>query len=284
MRHKPLFLVACLIAVAAVVFAIATSVSTQPATAAGGASATGITGKFSSICFYSHSAPDDAIVYPGQPGKSHMHDFIANPSTDAGSTVASLQAAKSNCVDTKDTAAYWVPALSSNGQVVHASSITVYYLTSQTGKVTPYPLGFKEIAGNAHAMNASQAQDIRWGCSTSFPDQPQAPTCKSGESLHVRVDFADCWDGKNLDSLDHVSHVAYSSKGKCPSTHPVLIPLLELLVKYPVSDGRTVTLSSGGTWSMHGDFFNAWDATELASLVDKCLNAHINCPRPDGGS
>jgi hypothetical protein len=274
MRSKPLFLAACLTAVAAVVFALTLSPS----------SSAGITGKFSSVCFYSHSAPDDAILYPGKPGAAHLHDFIANPSVDAFSTVQTLQAARSNCLNTKDTAAYWVPSLTSNGTIVHPSSITVYYLTSQTGKVTPYPLGFKQIAGNMHATSAADARNIRWGCSTTFPDKPEAPTCKAGENLHVRIDFADCWDGKNLDSPDHVSHVAYSSKGKCPANFPVLIPLLQMLVKYPVSDGRTVRLSSGGSYSMHGDFFNAWDAKELADLVDKCLNAHIDCPRPDGAT
>jgi hypothetical protein len=39
-----------------------------------------------------------------------------------------------------------------------------------------------------------------------------------------------CWDGKNLDTADHVSHVAYpqtgtfESGGPCPDTHPVVIP------------------------------------------------------------
>src|SRR2546423_14199709 len=125
MRHQPLFLAACLTAITAVVLALTMSVSSPTAEA-------GITGKFSSVCFYTHSAPNDAILYPGKPGAAHMHDFIANPSTDAFSTVQSLQAAQSNCVDTKDTAAYWVPTLSAKGTIVHPSSITVYYLTNQT--------------------------------------------------------------------------------------------------------------------------------------------------------
>lgn len=39
-----------------------------------------------------------------------------------------------------------------------------------------------------------------------------------------------CWDGKNLDSPDHKSHVAYgggsgaNGGGSCPSTHPVKLP------------------------------------------------------------
>lgn len=41
-----------------------------------------------------------------------------------------------------------------------------------------------------------------------------------------------CWDGVNLDSPDHKSHVAYPVGGTfetgapCPSTHPVKIPQL----------------------------------------------------------
>ena len=39
-----------------------------------------------------------------------------------------------------------------------------------------------------------------------------------------------CWDGKNLDSPDHKSHVAYpasgsfESSGPCPGSHPVKLP------------------------------------------------------------
>lgn len=42
--------------------------------------------------------------------------------------------------------------------------------------------------------------------------------------------LSSCWDGKNLDSPDHRSHVAYpasgsfESTGPCPATHPVRLP------------------------------------------------------------
>lgn len=41
-----------------------------------------------------------------------------------------------------------------------------------------------------------------------------------------------CWDGVNVDSADHKSHVAYPSSGvfettgTCPDTHPVRLPQL----------------------------------------------------------
>jgi hypothetical protein len=255
--------------------------------AAGG----GNQGKFSNVCFYSHSAFDDPIVFPGKPGVSHQHDFIGNNTTNANTTLASLQAGTTNCDIAKDLASYWVPTMlkgatwmngmEMGGTPIHASSVTVYYLSNGKSNTKPYPLGLKEIAGNAHATSTTQEHNVYWGCSTTFPTLPSAPTCASGENLHVRVDFADCWDGKNLDSSDHVSHVAYSDgKGTCPSGFPVPIPELSLLVKYPTPGGSDITVASGPTYSMHGDFFNAWDPATLANLVTTCLDAGVKCGKP----
>jgi hypothetical protein len=285
MRRK--YLIAAI--AAAVLLAVIPAVAEARTKSGGGTGPTGgdglppVLGKFSSVCFYDHTAPDDPLIFPNQPGASHSHDFISNNTTDARSTTASLLAGKSNCFNSLDTAAYWVPTLYKSGTAVHPSGITVYYLVAVDQKVTPYPPGFKEIAGNPHAMSAAQAAHIFWGCSTTFPTLPQAPTCKAGEGLHVRIDFADCWDGRNLDSPNHVSHVAYSVNGSCPSGYPVLVPALSVLVKYPTNDGKLVTLSSGGTYSMHADFFNAWNEDQLTLLVDKCLNKHVKCARPTPG-
>ena len=66
---------------------------------------------FVSGCRFSHRNTDDPIVYPGQPGKSHDHTFIGNDTTNAFSTLASLQGKSSSCRRAGDTAAYWVPTL-----------------------------------------------------------------------------------------------------------------------------------------------------------------------------
>src|SRR5437773_1769395 len=42
-------------------------------------------------CPFSHRLPDDPIVYPGQPGASHLHDFFGNTSVDAASTYSQLR-------------------------------------------------------------------------------------------------------------------------------------------------------------------------------------------------
>jgi hypothetical protein len=268
-------------AAAIAVAAAATVFGLQSASAVGGGQ---FTGKFENLCSYTHTNADDAILFPNQPGASaHMHDYVSNPGANANSTAQSLRAGSTNCVNNLDFASYWAPTLYNGTTPVHTASDTIYYLTNGKRNVKPYPFGFKEIAGNAKAMNTSQARDILWGCSTTAPTLMAAPNCAAGEQLHVRVDFADCWDGVHLDSPDHVSHVAYSDKGVCPSGFPVPIPMLSILFKYPTNNGSALKTSAGmGTYSMHADFFNAWDVNELQHLVTMCLDAGKDCGRPTG--
>src|SRR5207244_7167809 len=96
-------------------------------------------------------------------------------------------------------------------------------------------------------------------------------TVRSKTHLELRVNFPDCWDGKRLDSLDHKSHMAYSRGFVCPRSHPVKVPQIRLMIRYPITSGRGVTLSSGGQLSAHADFFNAWDEHVLARLVADCF-------------
>lgn len=73
--------------------------------------------------------------------------------------------------------------------------------------------------GNGEDDNPCGPKDPR-----SFPPRP----CPGG--IRATIVFPTCWDGKNLDSPDHRSHMAYSPDGKafagstCPSSHPVRIP------------------------------------------------------------
>lgn len=68
-----------------------------------------------------------------------------------------------------------------------------------------------------------------------FPNK----ACPGG--IRATVIFPSCWDGKNLDSPDHKSHVAYSPGGtglagdKCPSTHPVRIPQVMYEIMFDTS-------------------------------------------------
>jgi hypothetical protein len=73
--------------------------------------------------------------------------------------------------------------------------------------------------------------------------------------------------------------MAYASAGACPADHPVAVPAITLIFRYPVSGAHELALSSGGVYSAHADFFNAWKQAALTRLVNVCLNGLRHCGR-----
>jgi hypothetical protein len=75
-------------------------------------------------------------------------------------------------------------------------------------------------------------------CSSGDTSEFPATPCPGG--IRATVIFPSCWDGKNSDSPDHKSHVAYQSGSAlagdtCPSTHPVRIPQVMYEIMYDTS-------------------------------------------------
>jgi hypothetical protein len=240
---------------------------------------------FVTRCLFSHEAMDDPIVYPGMPGMSHDHTFVGNVSTDAYSTVDSLRAAATTCHRLGDTAAYWMPTLFVGATPLMPNLTTIYYRRRTVEAVTSFPPGFKIIAGDGHATEAQPLLVTNWNCGpkakATIPRSSTVPTCPNTrrKRLQLHVTFPDCWDGVNLDSVDHKSHMAYSSAGVCPDAYPVAMPQITMNFAYPTTGGPTVTLASGGQLTAHADFFNAWDEDELQGLIDRCLNVPVMCGR-----
>ena len=147
--------------------------------------------------------------------------------------------------------------------------------------IKPFPTGLKVVTDR-------NAGVVGWACigggrdtpdQAGTPEQETPPDCQEPMHLVQRIHFPDCWDGHDLDSADHRSHMAYASsdpstggsaraRRTCPATHPVPVPHLRLGVHYPDGvGGADVTLSSGGPETSHADFFNAWDPAVQARLV-----------------
>ena len=238
---------------------------------------------FIGACRFSHMAMDDPIVFPGRPGASHHHTFVGNTTTNAFSTLRTLRAGSTTCRRFGETAAYWMPTLMLNGQEVEPAGATIYYRRRTLAPVRAFPAGFKMIAGDSHAVAPQDRRITFWNCgaASGMPPSSTVPTCPNtrGASLRLHVSFPNCWDGRQLDSADHMSHMAYSQRGSCPASHPVGMPAIALIFRYPITGGPGVTLVSGGQYSAHGDFFNAWRQGTLVSLVHGCLNALRHCGR-----
>jgi hypothetical protein len=235
-------------------------------------------------CDFTHKAPDDPIVSPGKPGASHLHTFVGNRTTNAFSTYASLRSGGTTCSRTADRSGYWTPALYRGSTLILPTTATLYYRRFTLAPVRPFPENFRMIAGNASARGVQGTRVTFWSCGvrSQVRRSPRMLRCPKGEFLHLAVFFPQCWDGRHLDSADHKSHMAYMRKGRCPSTHPVALPTLEELYRYPIRGGRGISLSSGRLYSAHADFINAWEPSALRALVDGCLNERIHTVcRPD---
>jgi hypothetical protein len=229
-------------------------------------------GYFAVACGFSHRNQDDPIVFPNQRGRSHDHTYFGNRSTNAASTPASLRAAgRTTCRLAADTAAYWAPTLFVRGSAVAPRGALVYYIRRTIEPVHAFPAGLEMIAGSAAARTAQSQRITYWSCGRRSTISSSIPTC-NGPSLRLQVFFPNCWDGSRLESADHKSHMAYSTDGICPTSHPVEVPALALQIFYGVAGGAGSELASGGDFSGHADFVNSWHQPTLERLVDRYLN------------
>ena len=261
--------------------------------------------EFSVLCTPSHQLADDPIVYPGEPGRAHLHQFIGNTSTNAFSTVKTMREAQANCELHSDTGGYWVPTLHKpDGTLVPVKHTFFYYRGPAGVSQIPYnpgslpgledDQGLKMIAGGdtlKPPQPTAAQRSLSWACSDSGPFYTQPPDCTSlNKTFRAHILFPSCWNGWQLDSPDHRSHMAYPVNGKCPSTHPVRIPKISFHVVYTLKNGKGTYLSSdhdvpgapAGT-QLHADFWNTWDQTVLQQAVTKCINRSLSCKRLHDG-
>jgi hypothetical protein len=242
--------------------------------------------EFNASCKVSHHASDDPIVFPGLAGASHNHTFIGNKTTNARSTAESLRAAGTTCEPAQDHSAYWIPTLYQSGNVVDPTGVTVYYGSrlKDPSKTQPFPFGLRMIAGDPAVQTDTNKQGNHFFCAGIGGEVGRTadgvfPICAKTAVLNRQIVFPDCWDGKHLDSPNHKAHMANGAAGGvCPTSHPVPIPSVSFVIAYPLGvDTSGITLSSGTSFSMHADFFNAWEPDALAARVRNCVDQAVKC-------
>lgn len=273
-------------------------------------------GAFRFICQAGHLSYDDPIVYPGKPGASHLHQFFGNTGVNAGSTYASLRTTgDSTCMGPLNRSGYWIPAmLNGHGGVVRPDFVSIYYKrrpasdpkcdqakdAQAQGKCVPLPRGLRFVFGH-NMLNPSQTPTgaAYWNCQGTGANPGHYASlaearghCPVGTLIGAVVTAPDCWDGKNLDSPDHRSHMAYSGYGdwgylKCPATHPFVIPAFTLgawygtdatLPDWHLSSDRMPGMADmvAGS-SLHSDWFGAWDDATMATWTANCIDKLLNC-------
>lgn len=103
------------------------------------------------------------------------------------------------------------------------------------------------------------------------------------DGVRAEVMFPSCWNGKDLDSENHTTHVAYPSTvkyGACPDDYPVRLPVLFYETVYQTNlfkgvDGQFV-FSNGDPTGLgyHGDFICGWEDGLLQEAINDaaCTN------------
>ncbi|UZK67720.1 DUF1996 domain-containing protein [Sphingomonas sp. M1-B02] len=278
-----------------------------------------VVGAFRLICTAGHVSADDPIVYPGQPGKSHLHQFYGNTQANASSTYESLRrSGDSTCENKLNRSAYWQPAmLNGKGSVVRPDFVTIYYkrlpandpnCKRQGIACVGLPRGLRFIFGYDMLSDTAPTGSFVYTCvgengqKALNPNSPDISTaikgCPPDYQLEVRGQAPDCWNGIDLDSQNHRDHVAYGSYGdwgylKCPSTHPYIIPAFTIASFYTtdaslpgwhlssdIMPGHSMTPGS----TFHADWFGAWDDETMMMWETNCINKMLNCSGGDLGN
>lgn len=242
----------------------------------------------------------DPIVSPGQTS-AHLHTFFGNTGITPNSTSLMGCTASTAAGGILNCTGYWVPSVidTRTGAPVQPSSSIFYYKSGYNGippsAITAPPPGLRIVAG--HATSTTPSGPWKFGCVTpatsttpgsSFWASQSAGIvpCPVGSDAMQEVDLPQCWDGVNLDSPDHQSHMTNPTNGVCPPKW-VAIPVISFEIHYTIKSTDDMTkwrLSSDmydpaqpSGYSMHADWINGWDVPTMASWIANCDHAAMDC-------
>ncbi|EEH23233.1 hypothetical protein PABG_05444 [Paracoccidioides brasiliensis Pb03] len=261
----------------------------------------------------------DPLVNPGQIAP---HAHVVHGASNFGMTVTTDDLLNSHCTSCaikQDKSIYWTPGTYfkyPNGEtelVEQVGGMLVYYLPRGEG-VKAFPKGFRILAGDPYLRNftwpvpdppksswskyestqfALSQKAVGFNC-LNYAGTPE-PTlyrhtmpskkfidenCPNG--IRMEIFFPSCWNGKDLDTDDHKSHMAYPNlveDGVCPEGFKTrLVSLLYETIwhtaKYKGIEGEFV-LSNGDPngCGYHADFIEAWEPGVLDDAVKSCKNS-----------
>ncbi|EEP72258.1 secreted protein [Micromonospora sp. ATCC 39149] len=174
------------------------------------------------------------------------------------------------------------------GGIVRPAQVLIEYRGNPVSKVVPMPKFLRALTGDAKPTSRGPANArATWTCS-GFTDRlsDRYPICPAGSQVQRVHDFPGCWDGRNIDSDNHRTHVAFADKatGACPQGF-LAIPQLRITVAYDIDRDVQVrgqyALDSfpeenHNPFSDHNDFINV-NSAQTMQRIAACINRGKNC-------
>jgi hypothetical protein len=247
--------------------AVAVLMFAPPATAAKN-------GKYLQNCPLANTGQVDPMVSPGGVA-DHFHAEFGAKAWSATSTTADLLNGPSTCFIPGNHAAYWVTCFEdTDGTPICPTYTDGYYgAFGSDEQVQTMPVGLRFIVGNSHSTTLQPANILFWRCDAAGQPALSAPptTCPAGLGVELTFYGPKYWDGMNLDSPNHQSHVSYVKD----ATHQVRIPMLQWQFHYPpAAVGKFLGSDHGIGPKGRSAHFDVWEAQDsmMQAELNKCVN------------
>ncbi|ATW48150.1 DUF1996 domain-containing protein [Streptomyces peucetius] len=254
---------------------------------------------------------DNLIAAPGvSNGAHHMHDYVGNQANDAFASDDDLANGDTTCNNQGDKSTYYWPVLrvqngqnefdadqdgggndQNVGEIQTPSEVTMTFVGNPQSKVTAMPKFLRIITGDAKSFTNGDANaNASWSC-TGFEDRQlkdKYPICPEGSQVVRSFKFQSCWDGQNIDSANHRTHVDFAEEdGSCPNGFQAIPQLVQRIVydvPPPVFEGDNASVFAVDSFpeqlhkpiTDHGDFINVFDEDLMNEMVD-CINEGRSC-------
>ncbi|MFI2631657.1 DUF1996 domain-containing protein [Streptomyces collinus] len=275
----------------------------------------GSTGTFTTNCGTNENEnrnSDNVIVAPGvSNGAQHQHDYVGNQSNNAFASDDDLANAQTTCQNQGDKSSYFWPVLriqdgsddidagqpgggqdGNVGKIVEPAEAQLKFVGNRTSDVVAMPKALRIITGDAKSFtNGLNNANTSWSC-TGFEDRQvtdKYPLCPEGSSVVRTSNFQSCWDGQNIDSANHRTHVDFvEADGTCSNGFQA-IPQLQVRLVYDVqapqiNDGQVQNAFAVDSFpeqlhkaiTDHNDFINFFDENVMNEMV-QCINNGEDC-------